>query len=358
MRTSILRNASILTVLGSFLFAGAALAGTPQLDSGAAIDSSNAYGSSQEIHDIYTNKSIYGKVTAESTADIYGFTPDKDGQQTFSLLTRSSSKQGQPLLVVMDPTDATKAQNLGLPTPTDKYHAALLETASDTTYYERALFQKFNVTAKQTINLKKDTKYYLVVIEPYGQDATYAIKLGDTNSTWGVKDLIHNIPTWWKLQTNAYAGNNPFHLPAGFVGLAVLMLGLIVLAGVFVLEQAFAWLSFRYSTAGYLLVKVQPISRIATWLALWFTAVGMYLYYDRIGWVGIPFILALVFVLVVIAFLIYTIGFSRRMLGKLPVTEEEAVIPKNVRIRLISYFVVNLILLVGFITLFAIAIIA
>src|SRR5690606_5281494 len=103
-------------------------------------------------------------------------------------------------------------------------------TSDDSQYYERALFQKFSVLSKQTIKLKKDTKYYIVVIDPYGQGVNYAVKLGDANSTWGVKDLVQNIPTWAKLQTNSYAGSHPFHFPAGIVGITVLMLGLIVLA--------------------------------------------------------------------------------------------------------------------------------
>lgn len=357
MSMSLSRKVSLLSLCTTFLFSGVALAGSPQLDNGQTIATDKPYESAQEITSVFQSKSVYGKLTKESTADIYRFKADKDGEQVISMLSKDAEKEGQPILILMDPTDSTKAEDLGLPTPSDDYHAAIITPIKqDQSFTEPLVLQKYKVTASDKYKLKKDTTYYLVVIEPYGQPANYVIKLGDGKS-WGAADLIKNIPSWFKIQTDAFGGATPFTFPAGIVGLLVLLLGVIVLSGVFVIESAFAFLSFRYATASYLLVKVQPISRVAIWLSLWFTAVGMYLHFGHFGWNGIPFVLIILFIAILVSFLLYTLRFSRQ-LGKIVVADEAAVISPRMHKIQAAYFVINLALIVSFVTLLSMFLLA
>lgn len=345
----------VLAVLFLGMPAGVALAGKPQLDNGNVISQTAPYDNPQVISNIYEKKSVYGKIDSTSSVDIYKFTPDKDGEQTFALVTRGSKGAGapQPLLILLDKTTATQEQALQLPLPATDYHTAIITSVEgNRTYLEPALFQHFTFYAEQKLTLKKNTDYYLVVIEPYGQAVNYAIKVGD-GTTWTFADVIKNFPDWVRVQTNSYAGSSPFTFSAKISAFLLFLVGLLALAGTFIIEHIFSFSANRSKAAGYLLVKMQRFARIITWVSLWFVAIGGYMYFTSQEWAGIPFVLMVIFIVLLISLLVYTFRLSPQI-GQLEVTKQEATVPLPLRKKVYVSFIVSFLSLASFVTLLSI----
>ncbi|MEI6478293.1 MAG: hypothetical protein WCO52_04900 [bacterium] len=343
LRPLLQRSLLCAGVLSLFLTAGTALAAKPQLDNGIQIDQNKPYDSAQELTNVYSDKAVYGKLDASSAVDIYKFTPDKDGEQTFSVLGRTTvDSSNQPLLVLLDKTTATTDQALQLPLPSSDYHTALVTATKDNpTYYEPLLLQRFNLLAQQNLKLKKGTTYYLVVIQPYGQSAEYALKTG-TGKAWKVSDLLTNPGTWFRLQTDSFSGSNPFSFTAKLFAFIFLLLGLAMLLGIFIIENVLVFLANRQKAAGYLLVKLQVYSRFIIWIGLWFFALGAFMHFDRVGWIGVPFVMGAVFVALLIVMGYHTILLSPQIRA-IEVSKREATLPDGLRKRLYVTFGLSLV---------------
>lgn len=337
---SLSKVTAVLGIFSLLLVAAPALAGKPQLDNGSQItQQEKPYDSAQTITDIFSNKGVYGKLDSVSSVDIYKFTADKDGEQTFSLLAKGDTTNA-PILVLLDPTDATADQALQLPLPGEGYHTALIKAAgANQTYYETALMQKYNLLSEQKIKLKKGSTYYLVAIQPYGQAATYAIKMGE-GKAWTAKDFFTDLGPWFRLQTDNYAEGSPLTFSAKTFALLFLFFGIIMLFGSFVFEHMLAFFSIKRPTAGYLLVRLQQYSRFLTWIGLWFTALGAYMHFDRIGWTGLPFLMAISFIVLLVSLLFQTIYLSPKI-RTVETNQGEAVLPLTLRKQLTISFAVS-----------------
>lgn len=355
MRSSFFRPvAAALFFVSTLALATPALAGKPILNNGVQISQSDPYSSAQVIDNIYDSKGIYGKLQAPVPVGIYKFTPDKDGEQQFTLLESQADKSGgQLLLILLDPTTATQAVNLSLPMPDPKYHAAVLKAAAaGTTYKEFALGQNYNVAVQDKVKLSKGITYYFVVIDPNDVAQRYAIVTG-TGKAWTAVDVIHYFPTWLRLETDSYSGSNPFKSTSDVVGLVLFFLGLTALVGILIVQESFAWLANRAKSAGYLLVKLQPYSRVIIWVSLWFVLMGGFIYFDKAGWVGVPFVLFLLFIVFTINLLYLTFAVSPKV-AKLEVNNREATISKPLRARWFVTSLISLLSVGGFIVLLSI----
>ncbi len=333
------------------LLAGAtpALAGKPFLDSGAQLDTKDPYKSAQVIPDISGNRAVYGKLQGQTPVDIYTFTPKEDGEQTFGLLIRRSEVQelSEPTLILIDPTDATTAKDLGIPLPgqENEYHSAVIkatEKNEDTkefrTYNEPVLMEQFALVAEQAVTLKKDTKYYLIVLDPGQRAQYYAIRLG-TQKAWAFSDFFSSFGSWWKVKLGLYGTDSEFSFSVNSLGLLLFWIGFALLMGVWMLHGLFGLLSVKQRSAAYLLVKLQPYARCTIWATLWFMLVGGYIYVRMMSFSGLVFLLTLLFVYTLVVMLITTFKLSPRLM-RAEVSKKEAVLPKDDQ----KFFYVTLIL--------------
>lgn len=335
----------LLPLLGiALLGATPALAGKPQLDTGVQVDRTDIYKSAQPIADIFETKAIYGKLAGELPFDVYSFTPSKDGDQTITLLGRKEGTAGAPGLIIVDPTTATQPTTLqSFPLPGDQYHPAVLKAADlGKTYKEAALFQDFTLVGQDTIHFTKGKTFYFFIAsaDPYHPALHYAIKLGD-GQAWKISDIFKSFGSWVRLQTDVYAGSSPFAFTVATAGFLLLLIGLIVAGGILLLHETFSFLANRSKSAGYLLVKLQPFYRAFTWTSLWFIAVGAYIYFQKVGWLGMPFLLVFIFIFFLISQLYNTFRLSPQLLA-IEVTKREATIPLELRKRLFATSILSL----------------
>lgn len=342
MRTRPFWTAAVAIVAALGVGASATLAAGPILDTGSQLDAEKPYENAQVITDVFSNTAVYGKLRGEIPIDIYKFVPDRDGEQTISLFTvREEVGEGSdPILILMDPTDATETRELGLPLPAENYHSALI--AQETTgrrSSEPFLLQSYVVSAEQRIALQKDQEYYLIVLDPGRQAERYVVKFGD-EKVWGAGDFFGKMGTWFKIKTDSFAGETPFYFTPSVLGILFLMLGLVASFGMWLVLQVFVIGAHRSKSAAYLLVKLQPFSRIVTWSGLWLILLGSYIYFSRTTWFGLPFAAILSFIPAIITQLVETFSLNPQ-LQKIDVVKREAVIPLTLRKKLFVAFVIN-----------------
>lgn len=347
---SFVRNGALAFILLVTATAGVAKAGQPLFDKGSELNTEKPYDNAQVLSDIYQSSEIYGKLEGATPIDIYSFSPNKDGKQNISLLVPKngqSSAQSQPILILVDPTKATEADQLNLPAPDDTYHFALIKNAaSGAIFNEPFLFQQYSLVADQKLDLQKGKKYYLIVLDPYRMTNNYAIKIGNS-SVWGFADIFKHFSSWFKVKTNNYSGTSPFNFSVNTLGFILFLLGLMLLFGITAVQETFSFLANKSKAAGYVLVKLQPYSKVMIWISVWFTAMGGYIFFDRLGWNGIPFVLGLIFVINIINNLFITFKLSPK-LAELEITKKEAAIPLEMRKKWFFSSMVNLITLLGF----------
>ena len=72
------------------------------------------------------------------------------------------------------------------------------------------------------------------------------------------------------------------------------------------------------------------------------------MFFDKLGWIGLPFVMALIFVVIVTNMLYLTLDLSPK-LSKLEVTKKEATISLPLRKRTMVSTVISVITLVSFI---------
>lgn len=340
-----LRAVSVL--LGAFvlLFAiqPAALAGRPFVDSGVGLaqEDSAPYDKAQEIPgSIFgDSRAVHGKLRGDVPVDIYKFVPDQDGDLLISLLVFEDefNRGADPAVFLMDPNENADARDFGFPLPADTYQTVLLSRPQEfRTVNEPALFEQFYVVAEQTISLKKDQVYYLVILDSQNAIERYAIKFG-TEAAWSGGDVFKYFGTWLSLKTDTYGGGNPFNFGPKELGYLLFVLGLGGLLGFWVLQSVFFWAGRNAKAMAYLLVKYQPVERIAIWISLWFTALGGYLTFAGSSWAGIPFMLILMFVPLAAFQLVETIVLSPQIM-KLEVAKREASLPGDLQKKLYITF--------------------
>lgn len=335
---------SLVAVLS--LGIGYAQAVAPQFDKGTQIDLNNIYTNAELVTNLFQNTGVYGKLESGSTADVYKIVADQDGTQTLSLMGHGPST-AQPFLVFVDPTTATPPRDLGIPVPDDSYHTSLV-TAVDglQTYTETATFDKYTLYAQDRITFTKGQTYYLIVFDPTHGLNRYVIRFGDGH-VWSGSDIFTHFASWLRVKADSYGGSSPFKFTPTTFGAILFFLAFSLLVGVFILESTFGFLANRQKMAGYLLIKMQKYSRIFTWIALWFLGLGGFIYFDAIGWPGIPFILGIIFFLVLAVFLVRSLVFSPRLM-KLEVSKQEAAIPMELQKWLYLMFVLGVVTLGSF----------
>lgn len=304
-------------------------------DSGAAINQQAPYENTQTIKNIFEDQAIYGKFSEELSVKIYNFTPSQDGEQTITLWTMPRARNGtaqvtQPYLILLDPTDYTTGSSVGIPLPTDQYHTTpLKEAEANQIYNEPYLFQEYKVASSDTVKLKKDAKYYLVIFDTSKESANYVIKVGN-GRVWSLKALAIHLPSWWRIKTDNFSGSSPFHFTSSTLSLLLFILSLAALLGILLVHETLSLQANRSRSAGYLLVKIQSLSRIVIWLSLWFLALGGYSYFNKQQWIGLPFILALLFVPILINMLLLTLKLSPKI-ANLDTQNKEAIVPFTLR---------------------------
>jgi hypothetical protein len=357
MQVSSLRRfvATFGVLITSLTLAAPVHAGKPGIDNGQELSLDKPYQTAQSISDVFVNHGLYGKLQGTTPIDIYTFTPSKDGEQNFTLLVQpqENSVDAQPLLILLDPTTATTASTLGLPTPSADYHTAIITSLTDQqhSYNEPALLTQYTVVADQTIKLQKDKKYYLVVIDPSRKIVHYAVKMG-SGKAWGVGDIFTSFGSWVRIKSDTYSGTSPFHFSVLTLGLLLFWIGMIAMIGFWAVHQTLSMLASRSKSAGYLLIKLQSFVPYTVWGALWFVALGGYIYFNKVGWLGLPFVLTVLFIPTVLSLLYETI-YLKREIVQLEVTKREATIPQPLRRKMMINFVVSLLSIGSFLTIFA-----
>ncbi len=325
-------------------------AAAPQFDNGNTIDLNNIYSNAQPLTNLFEDTGVYGKLAASSTADVFKVVPDKDGDQTLSLAGKASSSTAQPFLVLVDQTTGTSAKELGIPVPDASYHTSLISAVDGTpTYAEPATFDSYNLYAQQRVSFTKGKTYYLIVFDPTHQLSRYIVRFGD-GKVWHASDVFRHIGAWMRVKADNYGGSSPFKFTPSTFGALLYYLAFAVLLGIWLVETIFAFIANRSKMAGFILIKLQKFSRIITWVSLWFVALGGYIYFDAIGWPGIPFVLALIFIPLLAVFLVRTLVFSPKLM-RLEVSKQEAVIPMNIQKWMYVMFVLSLVTIGAFLTL-------
>lgn len=347
------RFTAVLGVLiTSLTLAAPVHAGKPQLDSGQELVLAKPYDTAQVVSDVYGNHAVYGKLLGTTPIDIYTFTPSKDGEQNFDLLVnpQENTADAQPLLILLDPTTATEPATLGLPTPGDAYHTAIITQLLDQqrSYNEPGLFTQYTLVSEQSVKLQKGTKYYLVVIDPSRKVVHYSLKFG-SGKAWGAKDVFASFGSWVRIKADTYAGTSPFKFSILTLGLLLFWIGILATIGFWAVNETFALISNRSKSAAYLLIKMQAFTPYTIWVALWFVAFGGYIYFSKVGWFGLPFIMGAIFILMVAALLYETI-FLKRQIVQLEVSKREATVPQDVRRNMWIGFGLSLVTVGGFLT--------
>ncbi len=336
MRISKILSGALATVVLLLGAAAPALAGKPYLDSGIGLNQTDPYKDAQVISEITGSRGIYGKLEGSAPVDIYKFTAKEDGEQTFGLLVRKNelSDLSEPTLIFMDPTDATTAKELGVPLPGEGYHSAVInaterdsETKEFRTYNEPVLMEQYALVAEQVVKLQKDVTYYLIVLDP-GQLVThYGIRLG-TQKAWTFGDYFSSFGDWWRLKLDIYGASSPFSFPVAGFGLVLFWLGFVALFGMFLVQGVFGLMSLRQRTAAYLLVKLQPYSRIAIWTGLWLMLIGGYIFARQESFTGLVFLLTLIFDFLIVVMLVTTFKLAPSLM-KVEISKKEAVLPRK-----------------------------
>jgi hypothetical protein len=346
------RSIIYIAIAAFFLMlAGKAHAAAPVFGPSVELNQAKPYSGAVKIEDIYTSKSIFGKLQGVTPVDIYSVTPDKDGSQLITVMGRKEKSPGQIAIIFIDPTTGTKAQPLQLQMPDPKYHPYVLKQADpNKTYREQLLSQDYSIYAQDHIDFKKNTTYYMVVVnaDPSNPVVHYVIRLGDSQ-TIEVKDIITHGVSWLRLQADVYGKKTPFIFTIESFSIVLLLLGLALLVGITVIQDTFSFLANMSKSAGYILIKLQPFSRVFIWVSLWFMLIGGYMYLDRQGWVGLPFVLGVIYIIIVVNMLYQTLGIGPKV-ARLEVTKQEATIPFSLRKRYFLSSLVSLFSIVSFIT--------
>lgn len=350
-----IRGALLFTV--AFLAGGVpAFAAAPTFDSGAQISTDAPYASAQSAGDVTQDRGIFGKLEGTTPVDIYSVTVPKGVDVSVSLLSHSVQRPGgnsytDPVLILVDPTSDTQPDSISLPTPNESYHLALIHQESTAQKYtEPALFQSFNVLQQQTVSFREGKTYYLVVVpsQSAAEVNPYVIKFGTGHILSG-KDAVSHLGGWLRIETGNYAQSSPFVVKTGTTGLIIVLLGLIGLIGMVLIQEILSLMANRNKPAAYLLIKLQPISRVFIWVGLWLTAIGGYILFSKYGWVGLPFVLCVLFVPVLLNML-YVTFFLSRSITQLEVSKKEATIPFALRKRWFFSSLVSLFSYGAFIT--------
>lgn len=344
------RCLGLLVLLGVLLTGTqVAQAGKPYLETGAQIDTNEPYQSAQDVGDVFASRAVYGKLEGETPVDIFSFVAQQDGEQTFSLLVPAHEvgEESEPILILIDPTENTEAQELGLPLPTSDlpYHSTLLTQKLDPKefYTESVLFEKYQVTAGQKVKLTKDTQYYLIVLDTTRLATHYAIRFGESKA-WSGGDFFRYFGSWVQLRSDSYAGSSPFGFTSSQAGFLIVLLGLISLFSGWLLVHFFALSTQRSKLAAYLLIKLQPYSTILIWVGIWFAALGGYMYFMDRSWSGVPFLALIVFLPLAAILLFQTLVLSPQIKALEP-AKPESTIPLALRKKLFISFVSSSILI-------------
>ena len=352
----------VLALTALFMLAPhAALAAAPTLDKGTQPDLSNFYANVQSATgNVSVDHAIYGKLEGTTPIDVFTFTPDTTTTSTqLNLYIRKDevTPSTNPYLVLIDPTTNTTAQQLGVPLPSSDYHATVISQVSLTegrTYTEPAIMETYQVVAQQSVAFTAGKKYYLIVLDSdsTGKHIThYAIGFG-TGKAWTTSDIFKSFGSWWRLRVDSYGASSPFHFGAEAIGYFMLLLGILALGGAWLLYHLFNLLSTRSKSAAYLFVKLQNFLPISMWVGLWLVAIGGYMYFVRIGWAGLPFLITVLFVPLLAAILVDTLVLSPQV-KKSEVSRKEADIPLLLRKKLFVAFVVEFIIMVAFLVFLA-----
>jgi hypothetical protein len=348
MRTLSLFSLSLIAVLlGGISVALAA----PQFSEPREFNLEDIYGNAQEIQSIFENTAIYGKL--QNPAAVYSFKPDRTGEQTISLIGQGAGATASPMLVLVDPTDNTESRPLGIPLPDDKYHTALINPIDGLrTFSEPLLFEQFVMYAEQRVILDEGQQYYLIVFDPSPTPLQrYAIRFGE-EKVWTIGGVFSNFGSWLRFKTDRYGGTDPFGVTPSTFGIVLFYLAFAVLVGIWIIEEVFTYLAARQKMAGYILIKMQKFSRIIIWVGLWFMALGGYIYFDYLGWLGVPFVLGALFFLVAAVFLCRTLLISPRLMN-LEVSKQEAVIPAPLQKQLVIVSILSVLVIGAFVVLLA-----
>ena len=134
----------------------------------------------------------------------------------------------------------------------------------------------------------------------------------------------------------------------------ILLLGLATYLGLFIVQETFAFLANKSAKAGFLLRSLQPFARVISWIGVWFMLIGGYIFFDKKGWTGIPFVLALLMIPIV-ACLIYQTWKLSPAVARLSVDEDGKVkVPFSLRKRWFFTFLISLISLGASVTFLAV----
>lgn len=322
-----------------------------QLDNKQTISVEAPYNDPQIINDVSQAGAVYGKLVGDTPIDIYQFTAKQDGEQTFSLLVlnqEAAKLESQPLLILVDKTGKNDGQTAGIPTPSEEYGSFILkETEIEQLYNEPVLLEQYRVAVEQKVTLVKDATYYLVVLDPSRKAETYAIKFGDSK-VWGGTDFFKHMGTWWTLKFDLFGGVTPYHFGAVQAGLIIFLLGFVVLLGVWFVFNCFILTANRSKSAAYLAVKMTPYTRIASWVALWFTLIGGYLFFSRLGWSGVPFVLLLIFIPILILTLVDSIALAPKLM-RVEIAHKEASLTKSLKQGYLVTFILSLLAYLTFV---------
>ena len=336
-----------------------AFAGQPYLDKGGNPDLNNFYKSVQQVPGtIFENRGIYGKLEGTTPIDVYSFTPDQDNSQSLSLLVRKDEMKSStdPYLILIDPTTNTDAQTLGIPVPSSDYHTTVIKPIAvdqQQDFSEPAIMESYTVVSDQRIAFSKGKTYYVIVLDSDRTGAHfthYVVRFGDAKA-WSATDIVKHLGDWMRIKTDSFAGISPYHFAAPVVGFFILLLGLVLMIGTWVMFQIFNLLSSKSKTSAYLMVKLQPYTNVLIWVSLWFTALGGYMYFTHNSWSGLPFILVALFIPIIVVMLVDTLVLSPQI-KQVEVSRKEASLPLLLRKKLFVTFVLNTVLIVTFVVLF------
>jgi hypothetical protein len=114
--------------------------------------------------------------------------------------------------------------------------------------------------------------------------------------------------------------------------------------GVFVLREYLSLTANKVLSAGYLLIKMEPLARILYIISLWFMLLGGYSYFGHYSWIGLSFLILINYLIVAGLFIFSMWRFTPRIL-ELEVNKRQATIPLALRKRLFFNFIFSAIFL-------------
>jgi hypothetical protein len=364
MKTRFIRSLAVSATIAFALtiFTPQVTLAAGMVDNGAVIaeDTTNPYDSARSIGNGFDTKTVFGYFDnrTNGNVDIYTFTASQDGEQTIRLAVPESERKQVEFysLLLIDPTTENEASFASIPVPSDDYQVVNMGLTEATDQSEPLLMEKLVLVGQSRVSLVKDQTYYIVLLGPPVASersiSRYILRVGE-GPLWSASELFRQPGVWLQYKLGLFGDSPVYSYTPTVLGGHLALMGLSVWAGFMAVQVILTLMAVKRRAAGYVLVKLQPISRIALPVAAWFTLLGGYLAFMGNGGLFGTSLAVTLAILPAFIVLIVEAFVTAPKLAKVDVASREATIPKRLLAALYVHGVVGAVSMIGTLALVA-----